>query len=488
MGDSKETTDRLIALVDELRQLSAETEWVEFKRDNADPDRIARTISSLANAARLANQPVAYVLWGIDNSSHNVVGTAFDPVSAKHSAQPLKLWLSQVLRPDLNFDFTVVPHPSGRVVVLHIPAASLVPVKYNNIAYIRIAEATVKVGDHPQREAALLASLRPIAWESGVALGYVTESAVLELLDSAAYFVLTTQRPSSDPKAVLEYFAQDKLIARDVGGRWNILNLGAILFAKHLDSFGPLARKATRVVQYKGVSRTATIREQKGGRGYAAGFSGLLQYLETTLPSSERVEKGIKERQSAYPDIAVRELVANALIHQDMTITGAGPMIEIFSDRIEITNPGKPLIEPNRFMDLPPRSRNEGLASLMRRMGVCEERGSGIDKVVSEVEMAQLPPPSFLAPEDNTQAILYGPRSFKDMSSELRIRACYWHAVLRFVQGEGMTNATLRERFGVDDSKASQISRIINQAEEAKLIRQSDEWSPRTGFYLPIWA
>jgi ATP-dependent DNA helicase RecG len=154
----------------------------------------------------------------------------------------------------------------------------------------------------------------------------------------------------------------------------------------------------------------------------------------------------------------LRELVANALIHQDFTITGAGPMIEIFSDRVEFTNPGKPLIDPNRFLDLPPRSRNENLAALMRRADICEERGSGIDKVVEATEVAWLPPPDFLAPEDNTLAILYGPRSFAQMGAAHRVRACYWHAVWRYSQGLGMTNASLRERFGVDEDRSSQVS------------------------------
>ena len=90
---------------------------------------------------------------------------------------------------------------------------------------------------------------------------------------------------------------------------------------------------------------------------------------------------------------AVRELVANALIHQDFSVTGAGPMVEIFDGRIEITNPGEPLVDTRRFLDNPPASRNEALTSLMRRFDICEERGSGIDKVVAEVERHQLPAP-----------------------------------------------------------------------------------------------
>ena len=97
-----------------------------------------------------------------------------------------------------------------------------------------------------------------------------------------------------------------------------------------------------------------------------------------------------------YPELAVRELVANAVIHQGFSLRGTGLMIEMFADRMEITNPGEPLIQTERFIDSPPRSRNEALASFMRWVGVCEERGSGFDKVVSMTELYQLPAPKHM--------------------------------------------------------------------------------------------
>ena len=116
-----------------------------------------------------------------------------------------------------------------------------------------------------------------------------------------------------------------------------------------------------------------------------------------------------------FPELAVRELVANALIHQDLLITGAGPMIEIFDDRIEITNPGEPLISTDRFVDSPPRSRNESLASLMRRFRICEERGSGIDKILFQIEYYQLPAPLFEAPHGFTRCVLFAHKDLKHM-------------------------------------------------------------------------
>ena len=116
-----------------------------------------------------------------------------------------------------------------------------------------------------------------------------------------------------------------------------------------------------------------------------------------------------------YPILAVRELAANALIHQDFAITGTGPMIEIFDDRMEITNPGKPLVSTDRFLDTAPRSRNEALASFMRRAGICEERGSGIDKVVFETELHQLPAPFFEMAENATRAVLFAHKELREM-------------------------------------------------------------------------
>jgi len=122
-------------------------------------------------------------------------------------------------------------------------------------------------------------------------------------------------------------------------------------------------------------------------------------------------------------------------------------MVEIFDDRVEITNPGEPLVDTLRFVDTPPKSRNDGVASLMRRFRICEERGSGIDKVISQVELFQLPAPLFEVPEGFTRVVLFAHRPLTEMDKADRIRACYLHACLRYVTRQPMTNASVRERF-----------------------------------------
>lgn len=125
----------------------------------------------------------------------------------------------------------------------------------------------------------------------------------------------------------------------------------------------------------------------------------------------------------------------------------------------------------------------------MRRIGVCEEQGSGIDKVISAIEDAQLPPPDFREDGNNTKIFVFGPKPFGELTPEERVRGCYQHAVLRFVNNAGgMTNGTLRTRFGVAQKNAAQISRVIKQAIEMGVIKQSDSWTSRAGHYLPYWA
>ena len=265
--------------------------------------------------------------------------------------------------------------------------------------------------------------------------------------------------------------------------------MGAILFATDLNRFdSAISRKSVRFIAYEGKNKASTVtHRQDEVKGYASGFEGLVGYVNNLLPQNEHIGAALRESHPLFPELAIRELIANALIHQDMTIGGAGPQVELFSDRIEITNPGRPLVQTDRMIDLPPRSRNEAVASLMRRMGICEEQGSGLDKVIIHVELYQLPAPKFQADENSMQVILYGPRSFANMTLGERVRACYQHAVIKYLSGERMKNASLCERFGIKSKNAAQASQVIKAALKDGKIQVADPDHPRAG-YVPSWA
>ena len=288
---------------------------------------------------------------------------------------------------------------------------------------------------------------------------------------------------------ILSVLAADNLLRPCEAGGWNITNLGAILVARNLGDFPRLRRKAVRVIQYRGEGRINASKEQEGIKGYASGFDGLINYITGLLPANEVIGPALRRTVPMFPELAVRELVANALIHQDFFVTGSGPMVEIFDNRIEITNPGEPLVDTQRFLDTPPKSRNETLASLMRRFGVCEDRGSGIDKVVFEVEIAQLPAPLFEVPDGFTRSVLFAHKPFTRMDKKDRQRACYLHACLKYIAGDFLTNASLRKRFGIEARNKASVSRYIREAIEVGLIKPDDEGASRKWMkYVPFWV
>jgi predicted HTH transcriptional regulator len=483
------TTQDLISLVKELCRLPQETEWVEFKR-NADIEVIGEYISALANSAALHGKQQAYLVFGVDDKSHQLVGTNFKPSVQKHKQQEVESWLLQKISPKIHFRFYEFEvDDQTPVVLLEIQPASHNPVQYEGVEYFRLGSYKKKLKEFPEKERALWRVFDKTPFEQQFAASNLPADEVLRLLDYPAYFDLMGLPLPENRKGILAALCADKLIKESSADKWHITNLGAILFAKKLQQFQHLGRKAVRLVMYKGNSRIETVREIEGNKGYASGFEGLIDYLKTLLPSNEEIGKAFRKEVPMYPELAIRELVANAIIHQDFSLSGTGPMIEVFEQRMEITNPGVPLVDASRFLDSPPQSRNEALASFMRRANICEERGSGIDKVVHLTELYQLPAPSFEVHDQHTRAVLFGYKSFADMDKEDRIRACYLHCVLRYVNREYTNNSSLRERFGIEQKNQAQVSRVIKDTATAGLIRAYDsEAGTKAMRYVPFWA
>lgn len=364
------------------------------------------------------------------------------------------------------------------------------PVRFKDTEYIRIGTYKKKLRDHPEKERLLWELFTTLPFEKAVAATNISSDEVLKLIDYSTYFRMMNIPLPENRKTIFERLAAENIINQKSGDNFDITNIGAILFAYNLNMFDRLQRKSPRVIIYRGENRIETIKEQVGIKGYAAGFDGLVDYINDQLPQNEQIEQAFRKQVRIYPEIAVRELVANALIHQDFNRTGTGPLVEIFSDRMEITNPGVPLIDTLRFIDEPPQSRNEKLASLMRRINICEERGSGIDKVIFNVEIFQLPAPDFRVTSNHTVAVLFGPREFSEMDKADRIRACYQHACLCYVSGKQMTNATLRERLNIKSANYPMASRIIRDTLEAGLIKSHTQvsGSKKDAKYTPFWA
>lgn len=483
------STEYLVGLVSELCKLPRETEWVEFKENNEQPRLIGEYLSALSNAAALEGKAFAYVLWGVQDDDHAIVGTRFAPGAAKVGNEELETWLLRLLEPKLHFRFFTVEVDGQRVVLLEIERAQRQPVRFEGVEFIRVGSVKKKLKDLPEKERALWRVFDHRPFEVGRARENATSDEVVSLLDYPSYFELIGRTLPDDRAGILAALEEDGVVHKNDAGNWDISNLGAVLFAKRLTDFGTLGRKAVRVIVYEGGGRLKTLKEQVGGKGYAAGFAGLIAFINGLVPSNEVIGQALRRTVPMYPELAVREVVANALIHQDFFVTGAGPMVELFADRLEVTNPGEPLVATERFVDAPPRSRNEALASLMRRMGICEERGSGVDKIVSQTEVFQLPAPLFEVTEGSTRAVLFAHRPLSEMDRTERLRACYQHACLRYVLRQPMTNTSLRERFGIEAKNAAIASRLLRDALDAGVIVLADETAAKSERrYLPSWA
>jgi ATP-dependent DNA helicase RecG len=476
----------LASLINELRRLPAETRWVEFKQNHANPQDIGEYLSALSNAAALAGKANAYLVWGVEDGSHALVGTTFEPETTKKGNEQLESWLLRLLSPRLHFRFLPVVIEGKRMIVLEIPRATGKPTSFEGRELVRIGSVRKPLKDNPEKERELWRLFDQTPFEEGLAVDGLSAERALDLLDYPSYFALLDLPLPGDQAGLLSRLRNDRMLVRNDAGQWAVTNLGGILFARDLSALQSLARKAPRVVIYEGKGRLRALRERVGQKGYAAGFSGLMDFLATVLPRNEVIGKALRRDVPMYPDLAVRELVANALVHQDFMASGSGPIIEIFEDRLEITNPGHPLVSTPRFLDSPPRSRNEALASFMRRVGVCEERGSGVDKVVHETEVFQLPPPVWETPEGGLRATLFAYKVLRAMDKAERTHACYLHACLRYVIRDPMTNSSLRERFGIAAHNSAMASRIIRDALEVKQIKPYDpEQSKKNARYLP---
>ena len=95
-------------LIDRLRALPTETEYVEFKESYAEPEKEGQDICALANSAAYHSVRAAYKIRGISDTTHEVTGTTFNPRTKKKGNQPLEIWLRRMLSENASFEFEPV--------------------------------------------------------------------------------------------------------------------------------------------------------------------------------------------------------------------------------------------------------------------------------------------------------------------------------------------------------------------------------------------
>lgn len=469
-----------------------ETEWIEFKEGNSNPKQIARDISALSNAAAFHGRDFAYKLWGINDSSHELVGTTFRPLTKKVGNQTLSTWLKRVLTPNALYDFLETDYDGRHFVVLQINAASTQPVYFDKDAYIREGSSSTTLEPGSAKERELWRRLQRADFCNQVAESDVKAGDVSDLMDVDAYYRLLGQRKPNTTESQLRGLVEQELLREQDNGRYAITNLGALLVARRLTFFGGLRKRVLRVVRYEGKGSFAIVGDWDFDMGYALALHAAEERILSSIPSRESLEGAFRRIRYAYPEQAIRELLGNAVLHQDLSDSTSGPLVGIHDGRIVFSNPGVPLVPRERLLNAQPKTRNALLVDNMRRMDLCEEGGTGWDIAVAACEAYCLPAPQLESSDElGTRVTLYADRPYRRMSKAERMDAVYWHACLLYEQGDSMSNQTLRERFGLDGSSKNTVamSRLIRECCEAGLIREEDtEASARYRRYVPAWS
>ena len=418
----------IVYLDKSLGKVPTELNEIDWKEDlSPKNDKLCQHISAFANMPG-----GGFLVFGINNKIAQVIG--IDKPKADNIIERLASLCRDGVNPLVKIDHAIETFRGEELLFVFIQESAIKPVHLVNKtiedSFIRSGGTTRKASR--QEVGALMLNSKSPTWEELHSSKLLTELEVITQLEYDKILELLGKPIPTEISEILKWLEDEKMLVDVDGKGYYITNFGAIAAAKDLNKFDGLARKTVRLIKYEGKNKAGASKEFPGRKGYAVGFESLITFIQGLLQDSEVIKNALRVDTSIYPEQALRELIANILIHQDFTIRGSGPMIEIFEDRIVFSNPGKllPSKKIDRLIRTTPESRNEILASAFRRYNICEERGSGFEKAVIAIELFGLPPLKFEELENFFVVTMYAPKKYAHMSNDERIEACYQHSII----------------------------------------------------------
>ena len=393
-----------IAFIDRLRAMPTETEWFEFKRNRHEPQLLGEYLSALANEACLRGQPRGYLLFGIDDATHEVVGTRFDPYAAKGKGnQDLLPWLAAGLCPNTGFEPHIVEHPRGRVVFFEVGPARDQPVSFYGTAFIRVGSSKTELSKHPEKARALWTRGRD--WS-----GEVCEAASLADLDPEAVAKAREQfivkHPGQDNDVTgwdnATFLNKAKVLKQGAVTHTALLLLGR---AESATLLSPAVAKISWVL--KGAGNRELDYEHFGPPFLLAGDrlqKRIRNLIVRALPSGTLFPQEITQ----YEPWVIREALHNCIAHQDYGLRGRIVVIE-FPDRVLLTNVGDFLpgdVEAVIRQDAPQAIyRNPFLADAMVELNLIDTQGGGIKRMFETQRRRSFPLPDYDLAEPGRVAV-----------------------------------------------------------------------------------
>ena len=357
----------IVNIVLELCAYSDEQEWFEFKENWFDAEGIGEYISALSNASAFHFRPYAYFVWGVNDKTHEIVGTKFNQY-CDYNKEPLQNFLARNLNPSINFEFKELEICKKRVVVLLIPAAEEIPTSFKEKRYIRIGSAKANLKNYPKREIQLFKIL----------------DGRVETIESqtAKYQDLTFNK-------LFGYYGSRGIVLKQDTFEKNLRlrnNFGEYNTMAQLLSDN--SHMPIRVSIFKGKSKASpliSVREF-GNNCLLYSLDNLIQYGDVlNLIQADEEYRNVERREiKLFDEDAYREAMVNAILH-NYWVGGNEPMISVFSDRLEILSRGS--LPPSQTLEgfysgesIPV---NEKLSEIFLQLHISEKSGRGVPIIVN---------------------------------------------------------------------------------------------------------
>lgn len=473
----------ILALHESLHPVPTEHNNLDWKSDlSPNTDKLAQHLSAFAN-----NDGGGFLVFGVKNDGQF---TSITKEKAEEIVNKLSNIASNRLQPSLQIEHSFIEYEGFPLLFVYIAEQRNKPVHLRGEdpfgAYWRSGGSTRPMPEDMVRR--MMAQTEGYSFEQQFAKRDISAEEVMRLLCYETLFNLKGWNVPENAESVLRHLESCRICCPSGHvGTWNITNMGALLFARDLMEFSALRHRYVILRRYNGTNNRNMLFERIETRGYAVGFEDIVEFtMRNTATETINV---LREATPTYPRVAIRELIANALVHQDFMLSGGLLTVEIFSDRLVITNPGTPLNDIRRLIHLPPVSRNNDLAQAMYELGMCERRGSGLDRAVSALEEMTLPALQIEKSEYATIVRIFPKKMFEDMSKQERIDACYQHVCLSYEDGKPVNNLSMRERFNLDKTKSYMVSRVLNDTFHAGLIKPVEpNMAKKIVAYYPFYA
>ena len=327
--------------------------------------------------------------------------------------------------------------------------------------------------------------------ECSIVASALSSSEVLRLLNTEAFLRLSRTEIGNNTEDQLGYL-ESRGVVKKSGSTYEIPLFSAYLLARNLSDFNQLARKCVRIVSYGDNDNLSPVScDIEFTEGIVEAFASVFKEVVRLIPRHEKIdsESGRRLVEFSIPQAVIREVLSNAFTHQDLFSEGDGVVIEIFKNRVEITNSGRPVLDPLHFLDGGPSIKNEKIFAEMKNLGLVDGQGYGWRKIVKELESRCLPVPEIKVREKSITVTLWFEKPLKLLSLAQKNWTVYLHTVLRYLLNEPANNASLRQRLNLPESKSSTVSKLFRQAAEGGLVKPFDKQSSnKTKKYVPAWS